>query len=79
MIKSAFVTYDHTKIPPYDGIIGKTVSVPYCRVSLPPAPMVDESPKPVIERIVKSNKRNYAVFLSVSIEYRRNTHFFVPL
>ncbi|KAK8822412.1 hypothetical protein WA577_005575, partial [Blastocystis sp. JDR] len=60
VLKSAFVTYNHTTIPPYDGVIGKAVSVPCCCVSLPLLPVVDESPKPIPEHDFKPMKLKYA-------------------
>ena len=79
MLKSAFVTYNHTTIPPYDGVIGKTVSVPCCCVSLPLLPVVDESPKPIPEHDLKPMKLKYAVAVSLSLKCRGNTRFCVPL
>lgn len=60
-LKSAFVKYDSAKIPPYDGMIGKSTRVNYCRIATPLIPITEESVVTLPEIEIKRKSVEYAV------------------
>lgn len=60
-LKSAFVKYDSAKIPPYDGMIGKSTCVTCCRIATPLIPITEESVAPLPEIEIKRKDVEYAV------------------
>ena len=66
-LKSAFVKYDSTKIPPYDEMIGKSTCVPCCRITTPLRPIVEERECTLPEIEIKKRDVEYAVYVDISV------------